>query len=887
MNDAVSRLTAALAGRYAIERELGAGGMATVYLAQDVRHDRKVALKVLRPELSAILGGERFLAEIKTTANLQHPHILSLFDSGEADGLVYYVMPYVEGESLRDRLTHAKQLPVDEALRIAREVADALEYAHARGVIHRDIKPENIMLAGGHALVADFGIALAVSRSDGGTRMTETGMSLGTPHYMSPEQAMGEKEITPAADVYALGCVTYEMLTGEPPFTGPTAQAIIAKVLTSDPEPVTTLRKSAPPYVDLALETALQKLPADRFATAKAFADALERPGAQGHGGTGARSSSSVGPAPWRRRFQAAAAVAAVALAAAVAGWLLPRPAPPTSRQRVVLWHYALGALLDPGVVNEAMQAAIAPDGSSIVYTDSAGGQLQLMRKLRDAATAVPLAGTDGALSPFFSPDGRWVGYSTADGMVKKVPVEGGGAVTIAHRNDPTMTAAAWLADGTLIYTGNVGLFAVAPDGSAPRQLLPESVRSGANVLTIAPLPGGRAILYTACPGNCGIQSSIHALDLKTGTDRLLVDNAAGAWYAPTGQLLYTDRAGGLFAVGFDVGRLKVTSGAVSVIDDVVPGSFAISATGTVLYAVATGGDRRELVWVSRDGAAVPVDSSWRADFEYPALSPDGKIIAVSLHDATTQLWIRRSDGTRQKLTGEGTTNWRPTFTSDGRSLVFSSDRRGGPTRNAYDLYEVPADGSAPAALLQHHTFGLWEGQISSDGKWLVLRSDEESGISHIRARRLAGDTALVPVVVDSTISLQLALSPDGRWLAWSGYRTGHPEIYVEPFPGAAWVRQVSHDGGIEPRWSHDGRELFFKSGTRFMDVPVAPGATLTLGTPRELFSVAGYRSARNRQQYDVAPDGRRFLMIREPGTAPALTYVENWFPELKAKVKR
>ena len=887
MSASADRLTTALRDRYRIERELGAGGMATVYLAHDVRHDRNVALKVLRPELSAILGGERFLAEIKTTANLQHPHILSLFDSGEADGLVFYVMPYVEGESLRDRLNREKQLPVDEAVRIAREVADALAYAHERGVVHRDIKPENVMLAGGHALVADFGIALAASRSDGGTRMTETGMSLGTPHYMAPEQAMGEREITPKADVYALGCVLYEMLTGEPPFTGPTPQAIVARVMTEEPRSLTLQRKTIPPHVEAAVLTALEKLPADRFGGAAAFAAALGETDAQTHRRTAAQGAGR--GVAGRPRVPPAAAAAALVLLAALAawGWLRPRPAPPTSRQHVVLWHYTLGALLDPGVVNEAMQAAIAPDGSSIVYTDSTGGHLQLMRKLRDAAAAVPLAGTDGALSPFFSEDGRWVGYSTADGMLKKVPVEGGGAVTIAHRNDPTMTAAAWLDDGTLIYTGNVGLFAVAPDGGAPRQLLPESVRSGANMLTIAPLPGGRAILYTACPGNCGIQSSIHALDLKTGADRLLVDNAAGAWYAPTGQLLYTDRAGGLFAVGFDLGRLKVTSGAVAVIDDVVPGSFVMSANGTVLYAVATGGDQRTLVWVSRDGTAAPVDSSWRADFEYPALSPDGRNIAVSVHDATTQLWMRRPDGTRQKLTGEGTTNWRPTFTADGRSLVFSSDRRGGPTRNAYDLYQMPADGSAPATLLQHHTFGVWEGQISSDGKWLVLRSDEENGISHIRARRLAGDTALMPLVVDTTISIQLALSPDGRWLAWSGYRTGHPEIYVAPFPGVAWVRQVSHDGGIEPRWSHDGRELFFKSGSRFMAVPVASAATLTLGTPRELFSVSGYRSARNRQQYDVAPDGRRFLMIREPGIAPALTYVENWFPELKTKVKR
>ena len=236
MPDLLDRLKTALADRYAIERELGAGGMATVYLAHDKKHDRNVALKVLRPELAAVIGAERFLAEIKTTANLQHPHILPLHDSGEVDGTVFYVMPFVEGESLRDRLNREKQLPVADAVRVATEVAGALDYAHRKGIIHRDIKPENILVHDGRALVADFGIALAAATT-GGTRITETGMSLGTPHYMSPEQAMGEREIDARTDIYALGCVVYEMLTGEPPFDGPTAQAIVAKVMASEPEP--------------------------------------------------------------------------------------------------------------------------------------------------------------------------------------------------------------------------------------------------------------------------------------------------------------------------------------------------------------------------------------------------------------------------------------------------------------------------------------------------------------------------------------------------------------------------------------------------------------------------------------------------------------------------
>jgi serine/threonine-protein kinase len=270
MPDSVTRLNAALSGRYRIERVLGEGGMATVYLADDLRHDRKVALKVLKPELAAVVGADRFLAEIKTTANLHHPHILPLHDSGEADGFLYFVTPYVEGESLRERLDREHQLPVPEAVRIACEIADALHYAHGHGVIHRDIKPANVLLQAGRPVIADFGIALAL-REGGGDRLTETGLSLGTPSYMSPEQATGDQAVGPATDTYAMGCVLYEMLVGEPPYTGSTAQAILGKIITSAPASVADQRKSVPTNVDAAIARALEKLPADRFRSAAGF----------------------------------------------------------------------------------------------------------------------------------------------------------------------------------------------------------------------------------------------------------------------------------------------------------------------------------------------------------------------------------------------------------------------------------------------------------------------------------------------------------------------------------------------------------------------------------------------------------------------------------------
>ncbi len=277
MANTFDRLKTALADRYAIQEELGAGGMATVYLAEDLKHHRKVAVKVLRPELAAVLGAERFVKEIETTANLQHPHILPLFDSGEADSFLYYVMPFIDGETVRDKLNRETQFGIEEAVRITCDVADALDYAHRNNVIHRDIKPENILLHDGRPMVADFGIALAVSAAAGG-RMTETGMSLGTPHYMSPEQATAEKDLTNRSDIYSLGCALYEMLTGEPPHTGASAQAIVMKIVTEDAQPVTELRKSVPPHVAAATAKSLEKLAADRFESAAKFAEALTNP---------------------------------------------------------------------------------------------------------------------------------------------------------------------------------------------------------------------------------------------------------------------------------------------------------------------------------------------------------------------------------------------------------------------------------------------------------------------------------------------------------------------------------------------------------------------------------------------------------------------------------
>ena len=356
------RLTAALADRYRVERELGAGGMATVYLAEDLKHDRKVAIKVLKPELAAVLGAERFVVEIKTTAALQHPHILPLFDSGEAGGFLYYVMPYIKGETIREKLTRETQCGVDEAVRITREIADALDYAHRHGVIHRDIKPENILLHDGRAMVMDFGIALAVSAA-AGARITETGLSLGTPHYMSPEQATADKEISGRSDVYSLASVLYEMLAGQPPHLGGSAQQIIMKIIAEPVALVTTLRKSVPAHVTSALAMALEKLPADRFESARAFGEALANPAFRTDALQTATAGGRIAASSHTAAIRTLGATLVLAAVLAVWGWLRPVPSPSVS-------SYTLA-------MSDGRLPVVAPDGSyhGVCRPDRGGGR--------------------------------------------------------------------------------------------------------------------------------------------------------------------------------------------------------------------------------------------------------------------------------------------------------------------------------------------------------------------------------------------------------------------------------------------------------------------------------------------------------------------------------
>jgi serine/threonine-protein kinase len=884
--DTIERLKAALADRYRIERELGAGGMATVYLAEDLKHDRKVAIKVLKPELAAVLGAERFVVEIKTTAALSHPHILPLFDSGEAGGFLYYVMPYIQGETIREKLNRETQFGVDESVRIAVQVADALDYAHRNGVIHRDIKPENILLHDGRPMVMDFGIALAVSAAAGG-RMTETGLSLGTPHYMSPEQATADKQISARSDVYSLASVLFEMLTGEPPHMGTSAQQIIMKIITERAQAVTALRKNVPPNVVAAVANALEKLPADRFESAKAFAEALMNRTWTSASFAEAGMGSAVGDRRLLTRpFLAVSTVAVVATL--VAGWALLRPAAPGAVTRFSL---ALPDSQQLSNTSNGGRVALSPDGRTVVYVGGGvrDGTRRLWVRRLDQLNATPLPGTEGAGNPSFSPDGSRIAFlaNTTPRALKIVPVIGGPALTLT---DSLVDAGgvSWGSDGYIYYDGHLegdGVARIRETGGPPEiASRPDSARGERYHNMPTALPNGRGVLMTVRgSASGGNTDDIAVVDLRTGKHTMLV-RGVFAQYASSGHLLYVTTEGMLMAAPFDVDALRLTGDAVLVSDGVSVRAnqrtdLTVSRDGALVYALGNAlGNRRELVWVERDGAVRAVDSLWSGELlGRPALSPDGRAAAVSIRGASgQQVWVKQLDrGPVSRVADAGA---RPTWSPDGTSIVF--------TATGGRLQRVPADGSAlPVPLGVDGNYA----HVSRDGQWVVFveRGD-------IYGVRTGADSTRRTLVADPVTQLNPALSPDGRWLAYASDESGTFQVYVRPFPDTKVAkRQVSIGSGWAPRWSRSGRELFYLDGeSNFWVAEVLPGRAFATGTPRRLFSALAFGPL-STHTFDVSADGRRFLFSRVVGGATAeerpdeLVVVQNFCTELREKVKR
>jgi eukaryotic-like serine/threonine-protein kinase len=846
-----------------------------------------VALKVLRPELAAVVGGERFLAEIETTANLQHPHILPLYDSGAADGFLFYVMPYVEGESLRERLDRERQLPVDDAVRITRAVAAGLDYAHRQGVVHRDIKPANILLQDGEPVIADFGIALAVQQAGGG-RLTETGLSLGTPYYMSPEQATAERDPGPRSDVYSLGCVLYEMLTGEPPFTGNTAQAVLGKILTADAVPPSHIRRSIPPHVEAATLHALEKLPADRPASAAELARALGDPEAEGarlaaghqrgrgpaRGATraGSRAAAVRAWAPWSVAGAALLALLMLGAAAARSG-----PAGEVPVVRAVLE-------LPAGATLSGSRVAISADGSVVSVGAVLDGRNLLLARRLSEPDFVPVAGSEGGTQHFLSPDGRFVGYRVG-GTLRRIPVTGGAPVTL----DPTVSWAGgdWTAEGRIVYSRSYrgGLWLLEPGGSEPVSLTEPAEGELAHWWPQL-LPDGEHVLFTAFRTPVD-QARIAVVSMKTGRRTDILTGAVHGRYVPTGHLLFA-RGEALHALAFDLRALRTSGEPVRVAADVAMehaaglASYDVARNGTLVYVPASDVNLPlELVWVTRDGreeAAVPEPGLYST----PALSPDGRALAVAIAmpGHASDVWILDLvRGTRTRIGAGGGSDFGPVWTPAGDRLVYVSERP------VFDLYWRPADGSAPAAPLVSDAFDKYPGGFTPDGNTLLYgRADEPRR----QLWRLALDGGTPERVYAPDFDLfDPTLSPDGRWLAYSALESGTSQVYIASFPEPErFRRQVSIRAGTSPRWTRGGRELVYADEQRIMAVTVDP-ATGDLGTPQLLFEgpyVLGAAQVIDRN-FDVSADGERFLMIkRPPGREPRrLVVVTGFFEELRA----
>ena len=879
MTQQTDRLNTALAGRYRILRHLGEGGMASVYLCDDIKHDRKVALKLLKPELAAVLGAKRFVQEIKTTAALQHPHILPLFDSGAADGFLFYVMPFIDGETLRARLDRETQLGVDDAVRIAREVLDALHYAHEHGIVHRDVKPENILLHGGHAMVADFGIALAVSAAAGG-RMTETGLSLGTPHYMSPEQATAEKDISARSDVYSLGSVLYEMLTGQPPHLGGSAQQIIMKIITTPADLVTTHRKSVPPHVAAAVATSLEKLPADRFESAKAFSEALANPAYRSASGDTGVVDAVAGRHGVSMRLLVA--VAAGLLLLFIWAWLRPtdeRTARVPIRAVMPLPANVTLAGTSCSVARGGSCFNMLPGDSLIVFEGQRDSVSQLyVMRLGDGQTSA-LPGTVGGYVPFASPDGRSIGFFT-QGQVWRLALAGGVPAPVARIKAPV--AGVWTEDNRFVVGEDEGTHVTAvPVEGGRKDTLPLPRAEGfariakGRLLIIAgsriwvgSADGTKARLLT----NSGVVDSSTAAQGSSNAPRANAVQCIApgflAWLTPERLLMVAP---------FDVKALRFTGPAVVLADSV--DQFSASANGPLVMV------RGRPLYNS--GLLVSADRSGRADtLPYPPanyrtfdVSPDGRRLAVVVAtDDEVELRFMATDRAASQVWrgfAPGSVPHEPRWSPDGEKVALKVGN--------HLVIIKPDAGTADTVYRGIFIPHRW----TPDGLELAGSVVTPRKYGLLSRFRPGSDKAPRTVLELSGNEWYQSFSPDGRWMAFqsTGFRAEETGTFVaENHVGALPIRIGAFDS---PVWSSDGREIF---GLDDLDgwvysVPVTTGPPAKFGAPVRLFRVRDWVDVAG-QDLVVSRQGR-FIYRQGAATQPitGLTVLTEWaarYAELK-----
>ncbi len=860
----LDQLRRALTDRYDVDREIGAGGMATVFLAQDRRHGRRVAIKVLNAELGAVLGAERFLAEIRTTANLQHPHLLPLFDSGEADGLLYYVMPYVEGESLRARLEREKQLPVTEAVRIARAIAGALDSAHRQGIIHRDLKPENILLQDGEPLVADFGIALAV-RNAGGNRITQTGLSLGTPMYMSPEQAMGDRAIDARADVYALGAITYEMLAGEPPHFAATAQAVIARVLTEPARPLRSVRATVPPAVEAAVARALEKLPADRFASAREYEQALVAEGPAATSAATAVAGGAAGTPRAIRVWQVAAALLALSTAGLLSRTLLMSTASPTAVSARLAIDLPEGLTLvgARGIALDRLGQQLA-----MVTADSLGRPSIAVRRIDDVALR-RLAGTDSAAHPRFSPNGTRLAFLLPDGRLQVMAVEGGTPRTVTDK----VGAFSWLDDEQFVVLRSMeALVQPASGGSARTAYTMSTARQEYGFLSISAIPGtARAVVSYYRNSASDDSISIGVLDVGAGT--LRPTGVAGrSPRVSEGLLAFVDRGADVMAVPFDERTGRVQGEPRFVASGSTVGDIALSDNGLLVFVESS--IRPSVPWhlyrVDRAGTERQLTRDL-GFYKEPRVSPDGRRI-VARNSASIEegdlVVIDANSGSASPLTrdnGSIRAEWMP----DGRQVLYLHRE----PKDSLTVRTRYVDRGGPDGLLARTTYnvggGLNELAPAARGGTVAVRigSSTENPDIGVAPLEAPGRYTRIDAASTSGLDIQPRLSPDGEWLAWASNESGQWEVYVTSARRRSARLNVSDGVGAEPMWHPSGRSLFYRSARHFIESTIDV-SRMTV-TRRDTLFVDRYHRYGWHQFYDVMPDGKSLVVGRRQVTGP------------------
>ncbi len=872
----LQQLQAGLPDRYRIEGDLGEGGMALVYRATDLRHGRQVAVKVLRPELSAVIGADRFLREIQVTAQLQHPHILPLYDSGAVGDILYYVMPLIKGESLRGRLLRERQLPVAEAVAMTRAIAGALDYAHRQGILHRDIKPENILLHDGQPLLADFGIALAVSAA-GDDRLTRPGFSVGTPSYMSPEQMAGDGTMDARSDIYALGCVAYETLAGDPPFAGSSLPSVISAVMTSVPKPLTERRPTVPDGVAAAIHRSLERLPADRFSTAAEFASALAQDSAPG-----------VRRRPVARRngvWIAGAVLGGVIIGLAAAKLLSPAAAQPKIRRwSIVLPESAAVAVGGPGSASGRQTAiALSPNGDHFAYVAQRGNSTVLMIRALDADSAVALAGTEGAYHPFFSPDGSWIGFFSGN-LLRKVPISGGNPVSLVQVD--RITGASWGTTDRIVVLENEGfdLHLISASGAVADSAIHLSTQFGSP----AELPGGEWAVGQLSSGQLALLSLKDGKELAITLRGVLpMDSVRGAdllfgtsprWLR-SGYLVYAAGDGVLMGMPFDGNKRQVLGEPFPLVTGVRMeagfgyAEFAIADDGTLVYLPGRNQLYVNLAFVSPSGVIDSLPFP-RGPYTQPRLSPDGTQLAVQARNSVggwEVLLMNLLTGVRQRIPVEGSfrafpASWLPS----GREIMIG-------------LWD-PVQFLNHGARIQSVETGKWRDinlkgasymTVSPDGNSFVF-SDWRSGNLYLRS--LGEDTTRTPIPARGFAA---SFSPNGRWVAWGSVDGA---VQVSPVPPNGAIHSVAERGQM-PLWTPRGDALVYRDGTRYFTVPVSTANGFTAGRPRLL--VEGPFLSTFAWNHDIASDGRLVVLLTGPEQQARNVGVITGFPTvLKRLVK-